>query len=383
MADTTLGATAAAVEINARLDSAVQAATRSMAEFNALTQLQQQYAQKSTVLQSALNGVLQSSISLADTMVQKLAGTLAVVQTALEQAQKSAKDVRRDGRTPGEVASDVTARNLGRLSTDGERRSGFLVDARTSARSRFLSTAMSEKAGAKKDEKEDEARKVKTGMKGIENGFLDAFEAYTGKAQDAATTTQSVFTKAFDAAGTALYNFVATGKSNHHELTKALIADLKKIAIQQAIVWGVKMLFGGGGVGPVQKESIPISGFAKGGTFRSPSLSAYSGGVYDTPQLFAFAKGAGVFGEAGPEAIMPLRRGPDGRLGVAAHGGGESGGVGVSIRIDNNGGKEVTTNESMLQQFGNEIGQFVERKYRELQSRDMKAGGVLSRSAMQ
>ena len=57
--------------------------------------------------------------------------------------------------------------------------------------------------------------------------------------------------------------------------------------------------------------------------------------------------------------------------------------MGVSIRIDNNGGKEVTTNESMLQQFGNEIGQFVERKYRELQSRDLKAGGVLSRSAMQ
>lgn len=382
MADTTLGATAAAVEINARLDSAVQAATRSMAEFNALTQLQQQYAQKSTVLQSALNGVLQSSISLADTMVQKLAGTLAVVQAALEQAQSSAEDARRDGRTPGEVASDATARNLDRLSTDGERRSGFLADARRSARGTYLNIAKPEKAGAKKDEKEDESRKIKTGRKGIENGFQDAFEAYTAKAQDAATNTQTVFTKAFDAAGTALYNFVTTGKSNHHELTKALIADLKKIAIQQAIVWGVKMLFGGS-VGPVQKESIPISGFAKGGTFRSPGLSAYSGGVYDTPQLFAFAKGAGVFGEAGPEAIMPLQRGPDGRLGVAAHGGGGSGGgVGVSIRIDNNGGKEVTTNESMLQQFGNEIGQFVERKYRELQSRDLKAGGVLSRSAM-
>lgn len=382
MADTTLGATAAAVEINARLDSAVQAATRSMAEFNALTQLQQQYAQKSTVLQSALNGVLQSSISLADTMVQKLAGTLAVVQAALEQAQSSAEDARRDGRTPGEVASDATARNLDRLSTDGERRSGFLADARRSARGTYLNIAKPEKTGAKKDQKEDDSRKIKTGMKGIENGFQDAFEAYTAKAQDAATNTQTVFTKAFDAAGTALYNFVTTGKSNHHELTKALIADLKKIAIQQAIVWGVKMLFGGS-VGPVQKESIPISGFAKGGTFRSPGLSVYSGGVYDTPQLFAFAKGAGVFGEAGPEAIMPLQRGPDGRLGVAAHGGGGSGGgVGVSIRIDNNGGKEVTTNESMLQQFGNEIGQFVERKYRELQSRDLKAGGVLSRSAM-
>jgi phage-related minor tail protein len=32
--------------------------------------------------------------------------------------------------------------------------------------------------------------------------------------------------------------------------------------------------------------------------------------------------GMGLMGEAGPEAIMPLRRGPDGRLGVAAAGGG-------------------------------------------------------------
>lgn len=380
MSDTTLNASAAAVEVSAILDSAAQAAKRSMAEFNALTQLQQQYVQKSTVLQSALNGVLQSSISLADTMVRKLAGTLAVVQAALDQAQIAAEGGKRETRMPSEVASDATARNLDRLSADGEHRSGFLVDARLSARSRYLAGTATGKAGAEKGKKEEDSRKVKTGKQGIENGFLDAFEAYTAKAQDAATTTQSVFTKAFDAAGTALYNFVATGKSNHHELTKALIADLKKIAIQQAIVWGVKMLFGGS-VGPVQKESIPIAGFAKGGAIRSPSLSAYSGGIYNTPQLFAFAKGAGVFGEAGPEAIMPLQRGPDGRLGVAAHGAGGGGGVGVNIRIDNNGGKEVTSNESMLQQFGNEIGQFVERKYRDLQMRDMKAGGVLSRSA--
>jgi hypothetical protein len=59
---------------------------------------------------------------------------------------------------------------------------------------------------------------------------------------------------------------------------------------------------------------------ALGGVYDSPSLSAYSGGVYSTPQYFAFAKGAGVFGEAGPEAIMPLTRGADGSLGVRAVG---------------------------------------------------------------
>jgi phage-related minor tail protein len=58
--------------------------------------------------------------------------------------------------------------------------------------------------------------------------------------------------------------------------------------------------------------------------YDSPSLSSFSGGVYDSPQLFAFAKGAGVFGEAGPEAIMPLTRGADGSLGVRAIGSGDS-----------------------------------------------------------
>lgn len=59
---------------------------------------------------------------------------------------------------------------------------------------------------------------------------------------------------------------------------------------------------------------------ADGGVYSSPSLSAYSGGVYSSPQLFKFANGAGVFGEAGPEAIMPLKRGPDGKLGVSGSG---------------------------------------------------------------
>ena len=57
---------------------------------------------------------------------------------------------------------------------------------------------------------------------------------------------------------------------------------------------------------------------ALGGVYDSPSLSAYSGQVVSSPTLFAFAKGAGVFAEAGPEAIMPLTRNSAGVLGVRA-----------------------------------------------------------------
>jgi phage-related minor tail protein len=67
-----------------------------------------------------------------------------------------------------------------------------------------------------------------------------------------------------------------------------------------------------------------IFGFAsaKGNVFASPGLHAYANSVVSQPTFFPFANGIGLMGEAGPEAIMPLRRGSDGRLGVSAPGGG-------------------------------------------------------------
>lgn len=63
--------------------------------------------------------------------------------------------------------------------------------------------------------------------------------------------------------------------------------------------------------------------FANGGAFSQGRVMPFAkGGVVSSPTHFAMRGGTGLMGEAGPEAIMPLRRGPDGRLGVAAAGGG-------------------------------------------------------------
>ena len=70
----------------------------------------------------------------------------------------------------------------------------------------------------------------------------------------------------------------------------------------------------------IQNAGANFTFNAKGNVYDSPSLSAYSNGVFQTPQLFAFAKGAGVFAEAGPEAVMPLTRAPNGDLAVRAVG---------------------------------------------------------------
>jgi hypothetical protein len=118
---------------------------------------------------------------------------------------------------------------------------------------------------------------------------------------------------------------------------------------------------------------------ANGGVYQSPSLSAYSGGVIQHLAAVRLRQGRRRVRRSGTGSDHAAAAQPDTPCGRARWRRWRR--SGVSIRIDNNG-KEVTTNESMLQQFGNEI-TFVERKYRELQSRDLKAGGVLSRSAMQ
>ena len=62
--------------------------------------------------------------------------------------------------------------------------------------------------------------------------------------------------------------------------------------------------------------------FADGAAFSSGRVTPFAkGGVFDRPVMFPMRGGTGLMGEAGPEAIMPLSRGPDGRLGVRAQGG--------------------------------------------------------------
>ena len=74
-------------------------------------------------------------------------------------------------------------------------------------------------------------------------------------------------------------------------------------------------------------------GFANGGAFASGRVRAFAkGGVVNGPTTFPMRGGTGLMGEAGPEAIMPLTRGPDGSLGVAARGGGGGSQIVVNIQ---------------------------------------------------
>lgn len=75
-----------------------------------------------------------------------------------------------------------------------------------------------------------------------------------------------------------------------------------------------------------------VSPFAAGGVLQGGRVRPFaSGGVVASPTYFPMAGGLGLMGEAGAEAILPLARGPDGRLGV--RGGGAGGGVAITVNI--------------------------------------------------
>lgn len=111
----------------------------------------------------------------------------------------------------------------------------------------------------------------------------------------------------------------------------SILQEVSKILMNAAIVNGLtslsKSMSGAGGwLGTVGDWLSGAVANAKGGVYTSANLSAYSNTIVDTPTYFAFAKGAGLMGEAGPEAIMPLTRAADGSLGVRAIGNVSGGG---------------------------------------------------------
>ena len=90
-----------------------------------------------------------------------------------------------------------------------------------------------------------------------------------------------------------------------------------------------------------------IFGSAHGSVYEGGVRMYGNGGVVTRPFAFKTRGGMGVMGEAGPEAIMPLRRGPDGKLGVAAAGGGGGGDVSVVVNdMRSNAGSHPVETES-------------------------------------
>ncbi|HCM9267590.1 TPA: phage tail tape measure protein [Enterobacter cloacae subsp. cloacae] len=176
-------------------------------------------------------------------------------------------------------------------------------------------------------------------------------------------------------------------------LTQSIIQNLVDMAAQALVtntilssIMGVgSSVLGGVGGSTAGSSGTAIADYgsnfqfnAKGGVYSSSDLSAYSGQVVDNPTFFAFAKGAGVMGEAGPEAIMPLTRAADGSLGVRAVSGGASEGAAPQVFITISGDGSTASQSSVgLEKFGKSVGNFVRDEYRKLIQADLRPGGAI------
>lgn len=180
-----------------------------------------------------------------------------------------------------------------------------------------------------------------------QDGATRAMQAYSDSATDYARNVEEVMGMAFQGMEDAVVQFVKTGKLEFADLVTSINAEIARLAFRgmaaESYDWlggllkaGMSMAgsyFTGGasvaagsassGFNYAGELSRFMSVNAKGNVFESAGLHAYANSIVSQPTIFAFARGAGLMGEAGPEAIMPLRRGPDGVLGVKSASGGD------------------------------------------------------------
>ncbi|HGN2941353.1 phage tail tape measure protein [Proteus mirabilis] len=161
-------------------------------------------------------------------------------------------------------------------------------------------------------------------------GAQTAWGNYKDTALDVNTQIQNATSMALNGFSSQLTNVLFEGEANFKDFTKSILKMLTDILIKMSLVKGIEAMGFGFGA--------PVAN-ANGGVYNSASLSAYSGQIVHKPTMFAFAKGAGLMGEAGPEGIFPLRRGADGKLGVIAKMPNQGGGVTqhYHITIQNDG----------------------------------------------
>ncbi|HAG2571940.1 TPA: phage tail tape measure protein [Salmonella enterica] len=167
-------------------------------------------------------------------------------------------------------------------------------------------------------------------------GMREGFANWADTASDYASQSADLVNNAMTGLVGNISDALAGNKVDWEDWASSVLQSMQKIILNAMLVDSLRSasnsgffssiggMFGAGagavsGSTPSGAYNSAASGLqlnAKGGAYASASLSAYSNSIVSSPTYFAFAKGAGLMGEAGPEAIMPLTRSADGSLGV-------------------------------------------------------------------
>ena len=301
----------------------------------------------------ASNDVNTSGFGLGDQEKQRLQDIISIRQDYLQQQQDLDNQ-----RTRGDIDTDVYTRE-------------------TTALQKALQTRIGDQ--------QDYYKKLDTLQGDWLNGATTGFQNWVDQTSDISSTVESDVSSAMSSALDNVNSALEGNTVSWRQWSVSVLQMIEKVAVQAAasnlfsgaggllgsIGSGISSLFGGG-----------TTANAKGGIYAS-GLSAFSNSIVSSPTMFRFASGAGLMGEDGPEAIIPLQRAADGSLGVKASGlnsGGvnPTGGVQVNITISDSG-SQTTTNSADWRQFGNEIGRFVDERYKRNLARDLRDDGDIGR----
>lgn len=271
---------------------------------------------------------------------------------ALAQWSQKADEATRKQRDQADALKDLTEiarkfRDDAALTTEtagmGDRRRQYLEE-RQQVNRVFAKTDGGPAAVAKQSaaltELDNKYKAIAASEADWRSGVSRGYENWLENTRDVAGTVSQGVTSTLDSALDNVSSMLVRGKADWKEWGLSALEMIAKVSLQMAavsalggssssgllgtLVGGVAGALGGGAAagatpsGAYSAAAGALTFNAKGGVYDSPSLSAFSNSIVDTPTFFAFAKGAGVMGEAGPEAIMPLTRAADGSLGVRA-----------------------------------------------------------------
>ena len=230
-------------------------------------------------------------------------------------------------------------------------------------------------------------------MGGVSDGLANWLDTSSNYSASAASVVSSSMDSALDNVSSMLMG----NKASWKDWASSVLSMIAKVALQMAavnLVSGIVSSVGGAAVGAASagggtaNNSFSSGSYnnltlnAKGGVYESHDLSQYSGSVVSSPTLFAFAKGAGLMGEAGPEAIMPLTRAADGSLGVRAIGnGGGSGGTSISVSapVTVEGGGAGETSSANTANTARQLQSMIQTVLSDRLKKEILPGGILYR----
>lgn len=221
---------------------------------------------------------------------------------------------------------------------------------------------------------------------GLQKAAKDMQENMKGAGDLAA----DVFNKGTESISSVLSDFVSGSLNSFDDLRKGIGSILTDIAgqiadfvIQQQIIKPLlNSIFSSFGFSPTSTGSVTVAN-AHGNAFANGRVSMFAkGGVVNQATAFPMRSGTGVMGEAGPEAVMPLRRLSNGDLGVQS-----SGGSGGSTQLNYNpsfnfqldggnqqGGMDRSNSDALYRQLDNEV----QKTVLAVIQREQRPGGALA-----